>query len=133
MKVKKFDFKIEVTKGDADMIEITTVSELFSVAKNFTAEQLTIYLDTLRKSLEHYQETYKLTEDNNLEVNSWGFGFSKTSKSTKKLTNDLCPDVIKAAGEPLICCGTCLFMNDGECNNEEPCIDFSEHVQINGL
>jgi len=50
-----------------------------------------------------------------------------------KLKNLTIPVVIKGEAEPLICCGTCLFMDDGECNNEEPCIDFSEHVQINGL
>jgi hypothetical protein len=30
------------------------------------------------------------------------------------------PDVIK----PLICCGTCIWMNDGDCDMGEPCIDF---------
>jgi hypothetical protein len=53
---------------------------------------------------------------NDIKLNS-DLGIAIMENVVKKLT---IPDVIK----PLICCGTCIWMNDGDCDMGEPCIDF---------
>jgi hypothetical protein len=42
-------------------------------------------------------------------------------------------DVKKGVAELLICCGTCQFMNDGECDCNYSCTNFNKHAHINGF